>query len=100
MTRPTPKRPAWPLRSFDGDEEGETGMNRMYDWDAGAASGDSVDTYLRQMAAVPLLSAAEEIALATRIAEGRAAARAIRDGVSTAELERHVLEGAMARHAR
>jgi RNA polymerase primary sigma factor len=74
-------------------------MNDHCDPDTSPDASDSIDTYFRQMAAVPLLSAAEEFALATRIAEGRVAARAIRDGTSTADLERLVFDGVAARDA-
>ena len=65
-------------------------MNNHDDQDVGNV--DPIATYLRQIAAVPLLSVTEEITLAERIAGGRAAARAMRAGKTTIALRRRVLD--------
>jgi RNA polymerase primary sigma factor len=60
---------------------------------------DDLSMYLCEIAATPLLSAAEEIALANRLAAGRAAARAMRTNSASPDLEQRVLDGLAARDA-
>src|SRR5690348_1336394 len=55
---------------YDEDEDEED--EEEYDL-SGIASNDTVGLYLKEMARVPLLSTEEEVSLAMRLEEGRAA---------------------------
>ena len=68
------------------------------------ASDDTVSLYLKEMAITPLLTVAEELSLAKRIARGRQARREItryngQDPQGRLELEALILEGLLAREA-